>query len=67
MFITTLHHFRRVMCSTKYTIAQKDVSFESLIEDYFRCDLTDVDMKMFETATREWSRRKCWEELNAPL
>lgn len=62
MFITSYHHFRRVMCSTKYTVAQKDDAFDGLTEDYFRCDLTDSDKKIFVATVEEWVIRKGWEE-----
>ena len=40
----SLHHFRRVMCSNKYTVEQKDTAFEGLTQDYFRCELEDPDV-----------------------
>lgn len=63
MFFITYHYFRRVMCSTKYNIAQKDSAFDGLIEDCFRCDLTDSDKKIFVAVAEEWSRRRGWEEI----
>ena len=62
MFHISLRHFRRIMCSTKYTLEQKDSAFDGLAEDYFRCDLEDKDIKFFEVIVKEWSRRREYEE-----
>lgn len=63
MFIVSLHHFRRVMCSSKYTVEQKDTAFGGLIEDYFRCELEGPDITIFVATEREWSMRRSYEIL----
>ena len=61
MFITSYHHFRRVMCSTKYTIEQKDTAFGDLAIDYLRCKVTGRDTITFVSITEEWIIRGGWE------
>lgn len=61
MFIVSLHHFRRVMCSDKYTIGLKDTAFDGLIEDYFRCELDDPDVTIFVATAKEWAIRRDYE------
>jgi len=62
MFVLSYHHFRRIMCSTKYTLEQKDEAWGSLCTDYFRCELTQVHIKAFAATEREWSMRRGYEE-----
>jgi len=61
MFVISYHHFRRVMCSNKYTLEQKDSAFESLAQDYIRCDLEDDDVTSFVAAAEEWAMRGGYE------
>lgn len=63
MFAISYSHFRKVMCSNKYTLEQKDNVFTGLAQDYIRCNLEDGDMVAFVALEKEWSMRRVWEEL----
>lgn len=58
MFVISYHHFRNVMCSTKYTTAQKDSAWGGLCEDYIRCKLTPRLVQAFVAMEVEWSMRR---------
>lgn len=62
MFVTSLHYFRSVMCSTKYTLRQKDGTFASLCQDYLRCELPQNLKTAFVAVMEEWSRRRGYED-----
>jgi len=60
MFLTSLHHFRQIMCSTKYTLEQKDEAFGALCQDYIRCNLSSRLITAFVATEMEWAmRRRC--------
>lgn len=61
MFFISYHHFRQIMCSTKYTLQQKDTAFGDLATDYVRCKIEDSDIVIFAAILEEWSRRRGWE------
>lgn len=67
MFVTSYRHFRRIMCSTKYTLEQKDSACDSFVQDYFRCKLTDTDIKSFLATMQEWTIRREYEFFREPL
>lgn len=60
-FIKTYHWFREVMCSTKYTIEQKENTFDGLATDYLRCNLNKNDIVTFKAICLEWEMRKVYE------
>ena len=56
-FFISLNHFRDVMCSTKYTLENKENAFMGLAQDYLRCELTEDDDIFFVSICREWDMR----------
>ncbi len=62
-FITAIHHFRGIMCSTEYTVEQKDEAFKSLMTDYLRCKLNKDDKLFMEATSTEWTQRRVYEVL----
>jgi len=60
-FITSINHFRDIMCSNKYTLDHKDQAFDSLCQDYLRCKLDPRDIMHMESMTDEWTRRRYYE------
>jgi len=60
--IQSMLHFREIMCSTKYTLEQKDNAFEDLSTDYLRTIYkTDGDRLLFEALMLEWEKRRLYE------
>jgi hypothetical protein len=62
-FLTSYHHFREVMCSTEYTIEQKDNAYGALLTDYARCKILKQDEVTMQSITMEWERRRVYEVL----
>jgi hypothetical protein len=63
LFFAQLEHFRKIMCSTAFTLERKDKEFECLASAYLRCQLKDEDINIFISMTDEWNRRRLYEEL----
>jgi hypothetical protein len=64
-FMTSLRHFRDIMCSSEHSIEDKDAAFEDLATDLFRTEgLTENDRILFEATMREWSIRREYEFFN---
>ncbi len=61
-FITAINHFRKIMCSTEYTLEQKNTAFEGLFQDYLRCTLTEGDKLHFKAIFDEWGWRRSYEK-----
>jgi len=55
--------FREIMCSTKYTIEQKDNAFKGLFWVWLRCNstLTAKFENLINATILEWERRKLYE------
>jgi len=61
MLLTSIHHFRDMMGSTKYTLEQKENAFSILLFDYMRCK-SDAKINMFFMSTKkEWEMRVPYE------
>lgn len=63
LFVKSLHHFRKILCSTKYTYEQKNKAFDGLTCDYFRCKLTEDDKMNFVSMVKEFNIRQTYELL----
>ena len=61
LFIKQVMFFRKVMCSTKYTLEQKEIAFEHLAEAYLRCNLNQSDIDLFVMTSEEFERRSLYE------
>lgn len=62
--MTSMRFFREVMCSTEYSIEQKDSAFENLVTDFIRTIYKmDADKNLFEALTIEWERRRLYEAM----
>lgn len=61
LFIKQIHYFRKVMCSTAYTMEQKEIAFEHLAEAYLRCNLNKNDVDLFVMTSEEFERRQQYE------
>jgi len=61
MFNTSWKFFREIMCSNKYTIAEKDTAYENLAQDYLRLDIKETEETFFWSITKEWGMRKAYE------
>ena len=64
LFLKQLLYFRKIMCSTEYTIKQKKIHFQNLSESYFRCNLTEGDIVLFQATADEFQRRSEYELFN---
>ncbi len=60
-FIKQLLHFRKIMCSIKFSLERKEKEFECLGESYFRCNLTPEDITLFKSTADEFQRRSIFE------
>ena len=61
LFLKQMMFFRKVMCSTKYTLVQKEIAFENLAEAYLRCKLNQNDIDFFVLTSEEFQRRSAYE------
>lgn len=58
----SMNHFRKIMCSTKYSLGQKDDAFEDLATDFLRTLYkTENDRLLFEAICIEWEKRRLYE------
>jgi hypothetical protein len=61
-FRTEMTRFREVMCSTKYTLEQKDKAFEGLTQCFVCLPPGNKDETfMYEVLLDEWARRSAYE------
>ncbi len=65
LFIKQYHHFREIMCSTKYDLEQKQQAFQDLAQAYLRCKLNPSDITLFKAVSMEFEMRARYEE-NSP-
>lgn len=63
LLMTSILHFREVMCSSKYTLEEKDIKFTALLTDYMRCKATEKELSFFFATKKEWEMRKSYEML----
>ena len=64
LFYKQLLHFRKIMCSTAFTLENKENEFGYLAEAYFRCNLTQSDIDFFVLTKEEFDRRSIYERLH---
>ena len=64
LFVKQYHHFRKIMCSTEYTIEEKDREFQNLAQAYIRCKLEESDIVTFQSISQEFEMRKMYEVTN---
>ena len=62
LFHKQLIHFRNIMCSTAFTLEQKEKEFGYLAEAYFRCKLNQNDIDFFVLTKEEFDRRSIYEQ-----
>lgn len=64
--IKQLMLFRNIMCSTKFTVEQKDNAFNGLVYAYLHHNIPigknkNVIITLFEATSIEWERRRLFE------
>ena len=64
--IKELMQFRGIMCSTKFTLEQKDDAYNGLIYAYLHHDIPagkdrDAAITLFQATNMEWERRRLFE------
>jgi len=64
LLLRSIHHFRKIMCSTEYTLEQKDRWFNNLLTDYLRCNHDDNILSFFKVTCHEWEIRRAYGVLN---
>lgn len=61
LFLRQVVHFRKIMCSTAFSLERKEREFENLAEAYFRCNLTEGDITLFKCTAEEFEIRNGYE------
>ena len=61
-----LMQFREIMCSTKFTLEQKDNAFNGLVYAYLHHNIPEGKDKeqmvvLFQATNMEWERRRLYE------
>ena len=60
LFIKQYHWFRKVMCSTEYSVEDKDKEFQNLAQAYIRCNLNKGDIELFKAVSMEFEMRQTY-------
>lgn len=65
-FLKEIHSFRKIMCSTEYSLEQKEKAYEGLLYIYVATpdlDLEGPEVMFFNATTKDWEIRRTHEML----